>query len=182
MRAAKTYDAQPHQVVVVAAEPSDGTKKVFLPTPWRREAYTDLPAVVLTPGVPTLVDARVLAEADGAKLLKRGVLRISDGSRGVLPELTDLQDTARRAELRDGKRPSPNRAEILNDFRQRYIEHSLGECVLVLMEHGWSEADAAAVLVKEYESAFLRRDGSVTRQSWVKLTEKILANNGQGVE
>lgn len=178
------FDAQPHQVVVVAAQPPDpNILRVFIAEPWRRVAFTDQPSIAIVPGIPTVVDAQVLAGRDGAKLLKDGILRIADESRGVLPVKFDAQDTALRAELRDGQRPGPNHQQMLDHFRQKYLEYSLGEAVLLLMEKaGWSEEDAAATLVPEYESAFERRDGSVRRRSWLVLAERIIANGHAGEE
>ncbi len=174
----KKTDVRDGEVVVVAAQPASG-KVAFLANKALRRGPLHQPAYVLHPGVPYIVPAYLFAAgADGAGMVRRGEVSIVDQTRGVLPEVTDLSDTHTRAELRDGVRPGPNRQQIITDLRGKYGEWSVADCVYQLMEAGWTEDDAAGVVMPEYLAAFQRRDGSVTRQSWCELTQRILANNG----
>lgn len=173
-------DARAGEVVVIAKPPAGGQRVVFLVDRALRRGPMDLPSYVLQPGIPSILPGRLfISGSDGARMVRNGELEIVDQPRGVLPEVADLSDTALRAELRDGVRPGPNRQQVLEDLRGRYGEWSLAGAILLLIEHGWSEVDAAGVLVPEYKSAFERRNGDVTRQSWVRLAEKIIANNEQ---
>jgi hypothetical protein len=132
----------------------------------------------IQPGTPTILRRSIFADPrrDGAHLLQTGQLKPVDGEVGVIPEVVQLSDSTARAISRDGVAPPPPRNQILDAYRHRYLDYSLGEAVLRLVENGWTESDAAAVLVPEYESAFERRDGSVGRQSWVLLAETIIKN------
>jgi len=172
-------DCRPGEAVIVAAQPADGQKVVFVANKALRRGPMHQPAYVLEPGVPYILPAYLFAAgADGAGMVRRGEVEIVDQTRGVLPRVEDIGDSNRRAEPRDGVRPGPNRQQVLNHYRQTYGEWSVGECILLLVEAGWTEEDAANVVIPEWKSAFERRDGSVTRQSWCELTQRILANNG----
>lgn len=133
---------------------------------------------VVQPNTPTILRGPLFNDprGDGAKLLKSGQLQRVDGDAGVLPTVENMSDTASVAVARDGKTSPPPRNQVLDMYRHKYLDYSLGEAVLRLVENGWSEEDAAAILIPEYESAFERRDGSVGRQSWVLLAEKIIKN------
>jgi hypothetical protein len=167
------YDVQPGQVVVIAAPPEDPKiLHVFLPEPWRRRAMTDQPSVALVPGVATLVDARVFAGPDGAKLLKSGVVQIVDEPRGVLPETLDLSDNARRAVLRDGH-PSPPKQQQLEWYRQKYVEWSLGSAIYECVQAGIPEDEAASVLVKVCDESFVT--GGSRSQPWLARSVEMIA-------
>jgi hypothetical protein len=170
----KTYDAQPGQVVVVAAQPPDDPRlRVIVATPWRRVAMTDQPSIALIPDVPTLVDARVLQGRDGRALLKQGILRISNETRGVLPEQFDAQDTARRAVLRDGHVAEPPKQQQLEWFKQKYIEWSLGSAIYECIQAGIPEDEAATVLVRVYDESFVT--GGSRSQPWLARSVEMIA-------
>jgi hypothetical protein len=140
-------------------------------------------AYVVQPNTPTVLRGSLFNDprGDGYKLLKSGQLQRVDGDEGVLPTVENMSDNAAVAIARDGVTPAPPKNQTLDHFRHKYLDYSLGEAIYDLMtKAGWSEEDAAQVLVPEYESAFERRDGSVGRQSWRLLAEKIIANQSQG--
>lgn len=171
-------DCRPDEVVVVAK--AGKAKRVFLANPLLRRAAADQPGYALVPGQPAILPAYMFSGGrDGAQALKSGELALVDDRRGVLPEQLDLADTALRAELRDGERAGPTRQQVLEHYRQKYGEWSLGAAILLLVERaGWPEEAAAEILTREWREAFQRRNGDVTRQSWVRLAEAIV-NDGQ---
>jgi hypothetical protein len=135
-------------------------------------------AYVVLPNTPTILRGSLFNDprGDGFKMLKTGQLERVAGDHGVLPAVEDMSDNYAVAIRRDGVAPPPPRNQTLDHFRHKYLDYSLGESILRLIENGWTEEDAAAILIPEYESAFERRDGSVGRQSWVLLAETIIKN------
>ena len=72
--------------------------------------------------------------------------------------------------------------DVVDQFHRKYLDYSLGDAVLMLVEAGWPEEDAATILVAEYESAWERRNDDVQRKSWVRLAETIVKNQaGQAI-
>ncbi len=177
------YDARPGEAVVVAAPSPIGSLHLFVLAPWLRRGYTDQPVFVLAPDVPYLLpDRAVAAGADGYKMIERGELRVIDDQRGIIPEVVDISDTHRRAELRDGVRPGPNWRERIDDLRGRYIaDDSFCEAVLGLIDSGgWSEVEAVAALQRTYTEAFMH--GRAAQKPWIAEAVRLLEERGFDVK
>ncbi len=78
---------------------------------------------------------------------------------------------------------APPKADYVKGFEEKYrVEQSAAASIYELMQYaGYSEKDAAAIIVPEYFSAFERGDGSAFRQSWTELATRIIRNAHPGL-
>jgi hypothetical protein len=139
-------------------------------------------AYVVDPGVRTIVPRRVFQyRRDGYGFVKSGSLRVVDATEGKLAATVNVSDSHARAVARDGEW-KPDRGQVLNGFKSKYLEHSLGEAIFLLVEAGWDEEVAAEILVREYDDSFIRANGDATRKSWVTLGQKLLEQSRERQE
>jgi len=173
------HTRRPGEVVVVAT-PAHGHHRVAVGDPAFRQAYTDNPSHVIEPGVPTILPGRLFTgrDAPGSQLVATGQLEIVDADQGVLPQMIELSNSTERSMALFDRPPTPPRAVVIEGLESKYdVERSAAESILNLVERaGWSEEDAARTVKDEYLAAFRRSDGSVTRQSWVQLSQRIIAS------
>ncbi len=170
------YDRRPDEVVVEAT-PRHGHRAVLVPDP-ARQRFLDHPSYVVQPGTPTLLPGHLFkGPADDASLLvKDGQLGLLDADRGVLPEVVDPNsDPYRHAMVLRGRPPEAPRRVLIEGLTEKYaVEFSVGETILLLVEAGWDEAEAAKVIRREYLDSFERQNGDATRRSWVALGQMLL--------
>jgi hypothetical protein len=143
-------------------------------------------ARVFYPGITYVVPKSAFGSGqDARQLLQTGELEIVEADRGEQPTIIDLADTALRALVRDGKRPTPSMGERIahwNNFTAG--ERSLSEMLYRLIDvAGIPQEKVLPDLLECHRTSFLLRTAS--EQPWVQRAFELEAlyaprTNGNG--
>jgi hypothetical protein len=132
-------------------------------------------AWVVEPDTPTILKKHLFRDPrhDGARLLKTGQLEIVNGEYGTLPRAVNIADSAARAEARDGKRPGPNRQELITTWRGVVLDWSLAESIVDCLAAGLPETATVRELVDVYDRSFIEQRASA--RPWVARSQELIA-------